>query len=132
MTNRDAPDTLAALLAAAADRRLGRRGFLRGAMASGATAATAAALWTGTAAAQTPKRGGTFRVGVHDGSTTDSWDPGTTASIFMIQISHAVRSYLTEITNTNELGPDLATEWDGPQCRCLGMALRAGRGCDLP
>jgi peptide/nickel transport system substrate-binding protein len=81
------------------------------AMATGVGAAAGSALWSGRAEAQTPKRGGTFRVGVHDGSTTDSWDPGTTASIFMIQISHAVRSYLTETTSTNDLGPDLATEW---------------------
>jgi peptide/nickel transport system substrate-binding protein len=82
-----------------------RRALLQGAAATGLAAALPRR-----AAAQ-PKRGGTFRVGVHDGSTTDSWNPGTTESIFMIQISHAARAYLTEITNENTLGPDLATDW---------------------
>ena len=58
-----------------------------------------------------PQRGGTFRVGVHDGNTTDSWDPATTASILMIHSSHVCRAYLTEITNEDKLGPDLATDW---------------------
>jgi peptide/nickel transport system substrate-binding protein len=58
-----------------------------------------------------PQRGGTFRVGVHDGNTTDSWDPATTASILMIHSSHVCRAYLTEITNEDTLGPDLATDW---------------------
>ena len=76
---------------------------------SGVTAAST--LWSTKVSAQTPKKGGTFRVGVHDGNTADSLDPGTTESVFMIQLNHASRSYLTEITNTNQLGPDIATDW---------------------
>jgi len=87
-----------------------RRGLLKGAAATGLVAAMPLALPRRARAA--PKRGGTFRVGVHDGNTTDSWDPGTTESILMIHASHVARSYLTEITNENTLGPDLATEWE--------------------
>ena len=86
-----------------------RRDVLKGAAATGLAAALPIAMPR--PARAEPKRGGTFRVGVHDGNTTDSWDPGTTESIFMIHISHAARAYLTEITNENTLGPDLATEW---------------------
>lgn len=87
-----------------------RRGIIKGAAATGLAAAIPS-LMPKRALAQ-PKPGGTFRVGVHDGNTGDNWDPGTTESILMIHASHVVRSYLTEITNENTLGPDLATEWE--------------------
>lgn len=87
-----------------------RRNVLIGGAAAGLVA-SAGASWPSRANAA-PKRGGTFRVGVHDGSSTDTWDPATTESILMIQANHAARAYLTEVTNTNELGPDLAIAWD--------------------
>ncbi|MCP4315864.1 MAG: ABC transporter substrate-binding protein [Hyphomicrobiales bacterium] len=112
MSNRETEALLAKILEAAQRKRLNRRRFMEGALATGATAAAASTLWSTKVAAQTPKRGGTFRVGVHDGNTADSLDPGTTESVYMIQLSHAARSYLTEITNTNELGPDVAESWE--------------------
>ena len=91
----------------ASDRfRPHRRTVLKGAAAAGIAAALPARLHAA------PRRGGTFRVGVHDGNTVDSWDPATTESIFMIHISHVARAYLTEITNEDALGPDIATEWE--------------------
>ncbi len=87
-----------------------RRSILAGGAAAGLGAAVPMT-WAKPARAA-PKRGGVFRVGVHDGSSTDGWDPATTETIMMIQANHVVRSYLTEITNTNELGPDLATAWE--------------------
>src|SRR6056297_3235004 len=87
-----------------------RRGVIKGAAATGLDTAFPASFASPAKAA--PKRGGTFRVGVHDGNTGDTWDPATTDSILMIHSSHVVRSYLTEITNENTLGPDLATSWE--------------------
>ena len=112
MTDREKDAILARIVADAQARRISRRGFMEGAMATGAAATAATALWTSKVHAQTPQRGGTFRVGVHDGNTTDSLDPGVVQAVFEIQISHCHRSYLTEITNTNELGPDLAVSWE--------------------
>lgn len=88
---------------------LNRRSVLKGAAASGLAAGLFGV--ASSPARAKPSRGGTFRVGVHDGSSTDSWDPATTASILMIHSSHVARAYLTEITNENTLGPDLATDW---------------------
>src|SRR6056297_1172452 len=88
---------------------LNRRSVLKGAAASGLAAGLFGV--ASSSARAKPSRGGTFRVGVHDGSSTDSWDPATTASILMIHSSHVARAYLTEITNENTLGPDLATDW---------------------
>ncbi len=103
---------LSGLIAEAIDKRVSRRTFMEGALATGLTASAATALWSSRVEAATPKRGGTFRVGMHDGNTTDQLDPGTTESVFMIQMNHAMRSYLTEITNKNDIGPDAASEWE--------------------
>ncbi|MDJ0684797.1 MAG: ABC transporter substrate-binding protein [Alphaproteobacteria bacterium] len=92
--------------------KLDRRRFMEGAMATGLTAAAASTLWSKKVAAETPKKGGTYRVGVHDGNTTDRLDPATTEGTMMIQMNHAIRSYLTEITNTDQLGPDAAASWE--------------------
>lgn len=91
---------------------LSRRKFMEGAMAAGMTAAAASTLWSDTARAEGPKRGGHFRIGMQDGNTTDSLDPGTTESTFMIDLNHGVRSYLTEITEDNVVGPDAAESWE--------------------
>ena len=91
--------------------RLSRREFIRFAVAAGMTVSSASALWSSTVAAATPKRGGTFRLGTHDGNTSDTHDPGTYLSFSVIQLAHTYRSYLTLITPTNDLGPDMATSW---------------------
>ena len=53
-----------------------RRGFLKSATALG-IASTGIGAMASSAYANTPKRGGTFRFGIHDGNTSDSHDPGT-------------------------------------------------------
>jgi peptide/nickel transport system substrate-binding protein len=74
------------------------------------TASAATGLWTGSARAE-PKRGGTFRVGMHDGNSSDTHDPGQYVSRQQIYLAHQYRSYLTMIESDGSLGPDLATEW---------------------
>ncbi|MEM7251766.1 MAG: ABC transporter substrate-binding protein [Pseudomonadota bacterium] len=91
---------------------LPRRDFMRLALAAGMTASAASGLWTSQVLAATPKRGGKFRCGVHDVNTSDTHDPGTYLSVGMIQLAHAHRSYLTEITPENGLGPDMALSWE--------------------
>jgi len=109
----DKLDTVLHRLAAKTEsRKIDRRRFMEGALALGLTVPAATALWSREVEAATPKKGGTFRVGMHDGNTTDLLDPGTTASVNMIQMNHAFRSYLTEITNTNDIGPDAADSWE--------------------
>lgn len=112
MTERNETGFMAGTINRALSGSIDRRQFMERAIAGGMTAAAASALWAKEVKAQTPKRGGTFRVGVHDGNTGDSLDPGTTEAVYMIQLNHVFRSYLTEITNTNELGGDLATSWE--------------------
>ena len=92
--------------------RLSRREFMSYAVAAGLTVSAATTLWSDKVAAMTPKKGGKLRLGMHDGNTSDTHDPGTYLSFSMIQLAHTYRSYLTMITPTNELGPDLAESWD--------------------
>lgn len=99
------------IVAAAKAGKLSRRQFMNHAVVAGVSAAAASALWTKDVAAATPQKGGTFRFGVHDGNTSDTFDPGTFYSVQHIQLAHTHRSYLTEITQENGLGPDLADSW---------------------
>ncbi len=98
------------LAEAARQGRISRRSFMNTAVAAGITTTTATGLWT-TAARAEPKRGGTFRVGIHDANTSDSHDPGTYLTVGSIVLAHTHRSYLTMINTDGSLGPDIATEW---------------------
>ncbi len=91
--------------------RLDRRGFMNGALATGLTVTAATALYS-KAAKAAPKKGGTFKLGMDDGNTTDSLDPATTESTYMITMSHTIRNFLTEITPENVVGPELAESWE--------------------
>ncbi|MEO1190169.1 MAG: ABC transporter substrate-binding protein [Pseudomonadota bacterium] len=91
---------------------LSRRAFMERALAAGMTVSAASLLWSDKVLADTPKRGGLFRVGMDDSNTTDQLDPATAESHHMIQMNHAIRNYLTEITEDNVVGPELAAGWE--------------------
>ena len=91
--------------------KLGRRDFMRFAVAAGMSIPMASGLWTSDVSAATPKRGGTFRIAQHDGNTSDQHDPGKYVSFADIALAHTFRSYLTQINPDQTLGGDVATEW---------------------
>ena len=111
MTEKSRDELIERMATEAKRGRLSRRDFMHYSMAAGLTASAASGLWTSKAAMAAPKRGGTFRLGTHDGNTSDTHDPGTYLSFSIIQLAHTYRSYLTQITATNELGPDIADSW---------------------
>ena len=87
-----------------------RREVLAGAAALGLAAAT---LLPGAARAQeTPQKGGRLRVGLADGSTTDTLDPQTYTGAFMLCLGFATHSTLTEISPEGELVGDAAEGWE--------------------
>ncbi len=90
--------------------KLSRRTFMHYSLAAGITTTAASGLWTSSALAS-PSRGGTFRLGAHDGNSSDNHDPGTYLSFSMIQLAHTFRSYMTMIMPDGSLGADIATEW---------------------
>ncbi len=110
MARKSAPALIDRLAEEARRGRISRREFMHYATAAGITVSAATGLWSTSAMAQ-PKRGGTFRVAVHDGNTNDSHDPGTYLSRQMIYLVHQYRSFLTQIESDGSLGGDLATEW---------------------
>jgi peptide/nickel transport system substrate-binding protein len=89
---------------------LSRREFIHYSIAAGMTISAASALWSSGVMAA-PKKGGTLRLGSHDGNTSDTHDPGTYVTFTTIQLAHTFRSFLTQITPENELGPDMADSW---------------------
>lgn len=95
-----------------AENRLSRRHFLEGAAALGLSAA-AASMYVGSVKAATPKNGGHAKFGFDSGSTSDSLDPVTFDSVFNQTLGYGtLRSSLTEITNENKLGPEIAESWE--------------------
>ncbi len=110
MTNKDNQILIDRLADAARDGKISRRSFMNYSMAAGMTASAATGLW-GTSAKAAPSRGGTFRLGSHDGNTGDTHDPGTYVTFSMIQVAHTFRAYLTLIEPDGSLGPDVAQEW---------------------
>lgn len=95
---------------AAREGRISRRSFMNYSVAAGMTASAATGLW-GTSAKAAPSNGGNFRLGAHDGNTSDTHDPGTYVTFSMIQVAHTFRAYLTLIEPDGTLGPDVASEW---------------------
>ncbi|WP_346899412.1 ABC transporter substrate-binding protein [uncultured Roseibium sp.] len=111
MTNSKDVGQLTRLADAARTGGITKREFIRYSMLAGITASTATGLWS-TQAKAAPKKGGTFRWGIHDGNTSDTHDPGTYVTRQMIFLAHQYRSYLTMINPDNSLGPDLAIGWE--------------------
>src|SRR3954447_7569666 len=89
-----------------------RRAFMEQAIAYGMGVPAAAAMWANQVRAATPNKGGLFRVGLDDGNTTDSMDPATFASRFMITMAHTHQNFLTESTPENDVAGELAESWD--------------------
>ena len=101
-----------AALKQAARGRLSRREIMQLALASGISLA-AADVMLATAQAAEPKRGGTFRLGVATGGTTDTLDPATypdqfTGTAFWGTLSNS----LTEIDAEGNVAGDLAESFE--------------------
>ena len=106
--------------------KITRRAFMEGAAAAG-IAATAATAMMNKAIAATPKRGGTLRMGIGHGSTTDSLDPGTFENGFVNYTFHNIHGRLTEIAADGTLAPEVAESWDAtPDAKTWTFKIRKG------
>lgn len=112
MTSKTHSPTIDKIATEARRGKMSRRQFMHYAVAAGVTATSASTLWTSDVSAATPQKGGLFRVGLHDGNTGDTLDPAKYQSTGEIQLAHTIRSFLTEITHENGLGPDMADSWE--------------------
>ena len=91
--------------------KIGRREFIARASALGGAAALTGLL-PGTGRAATPKKGGTLRIGLGHGSTTDTLDPATFTDTYTQFIGYAMRNQLIEVSPKGELVPELAESWE--------------------
>ena len=93
--------------------RLNRREFLSRVSILGLTGAVSPALWTAIVHADSPRRGGTFRIGLRGASTAESLDPATygTGVINHFMVG-AIGNCLTEIDHNGEVIPELAESWE--------------------
>ncbi|MBT9385369.1 ABC transporter substrate-binding protein [Pseudooceanicola sp. CBS1P-1] len=93
---------------------LNRRSFLGTALAAGTVAGTSGLWLPGSArAAETPTRGGTMKLGLDGGQTTDTLDPGTYAgsTMFAAAFTWGDRLVTTDPVSGEAL-PMLATSWE--------------------
>ncbi|WP_413718625.1 ABC transporter substrate-binding protein [Silicimonas sp. MF1-12-2] len=104
---------------------INRRRFIMSALATGVTLPTAMGL-AGRAEAQTPKKGGVFRMAVGHGSTTDSLDPATTENDFGTTVNYSRGNCLMEVDKTGNLVPELAESVDTSDAKTWVFNLRKG------
>ena len=107
--------------------RISRRDFGRLAVATGVSVAAAESILNFAAGAGTPKQGGSFRMGVEDGSTTDSLDPGTwnNGLTFLFGLSY-FGATLTDVDQNNEVQPNLAESFETTDGIKWAFKLRRG------
>lgn len=94
---------------------------------AGAAASTLVAGLPRVARAQTPKKGGHFKIGVADFASQDSLDPANTDTRFQLYINWQLRNCLTEIGPGGSVQPELAESWEGSKdAKTWTFKLRKG------
>ncbi len=94
--------------------RISRRELLGRAAAAGATAAVLGTIVDSVEAhaAGTPRQGGTLRLGLGGGSTTDSVNPTTWTDSVMVDVGAGYYNALVEASPDNQPLPELAASWE--------------------
>ena len=110
-----------------ASGRLSRRDFLGRGLALGASAAFANSLLASAVRAEGPVRGGTIRIGMQGGASTDNLDPAVAANQVTGIVSHLWGETLIWSAPDNSLVPVLATEWSSsPDAKVWSFKIRKG------
>jgi len=98
------------LISQARKGTMSRREFLGRTSALGIALTAGTALF-GDAMAATPKKGGTMRIGMGHGATTDTLNPATIENGIQWVAAYGVANTLVELAPDGKLVPSLATEW---------------------
>lgn len=93
--------------------RMTRREFMGKAAALGVAATTASAMFTTAVHAAGPVKGGTFRMGLQGGESTNTQDPASWASDVPISGGHVWGEALVEVDKDGNLQGMVADEWEG-------------------
>jgi peptide/nickel transport system substrate-binding protein len=97
---------------AALTGRMNRREFIGRAAALGISTSLATGILAKAGYADTPKKGGTLRLGMEGGSPSDSLDPRTYADSVMIAASLACMNCLVEFDTAGNPTGELFESWD--------------------
>jgi peptide/nickel transport system substrate-binding protein len=97
---------------AAFEGKVSRRDFMRRAAALGITTTLASGILSSAGYAETPKKGGTLKLGMEGGSPSDSLDPRTYADSVMIGASLAACNCLIEFDASGKPTGELFESWD--------------------
>lgn len=107
------------------DPRISRRGLIKGATALGAAGLILPASYR--QARAEPRRGGTMRIAVGHGSSTDNFNPAVWDHVFVQVMGSALHNYLTEIDSDGTLIPELAEAWEASDdARVWTFRIREG------
>ncbi len=96
----------------AARSQVSRRDFIQLAMLAGLTLPAASMLFTQSAHAEEPKKGGNFIIGMEGGSASDSLDPSTYADSVMIAASLAICNNLVEFDEKGAPTGEIFESWE--------------------
>jgi peptide/nickel transport system substrate-binding protein len=105
--------------------QIDRRTFVRSLLATSIALPTALSI-AGSVEAATPKRGGSLRVGMGHGSTTDTLDPSTSENGFTLSSNYAWSNHLTEVGPDGSLRPELAESYSSSDAKTWVFDLRKG------
>ncbi len=89
-----------------------RRDFLKTATAFGLTAATGPYMIGSAFAQEAPKKGGTLKIGMRGGSTTDTLNPTSYSNAVPLLVGYAVMNGLIEIDEKGVPQPELFESWE--------------------
>ncbi|MEP1586607.1 MAG: ABC transporter substrate-binding protein [Tateyamaria sp.] len=106
-------DQLKDLSARVAAGSMTRREFMSKAAALGVSAAVASTILAGDAKAATPVAGGSFKMGIQGGESTNSQDPATWASDVPLQGGFLWGEPLVELNSDGSLKGLVAESWEG-------------------
>lgn len=76
--------------------------------------------------AQTPNRGGRFRMGLSEANSTDVLTPGGIVGSMTHLINGSIRNCLIELSPSGELVPELAESWETDDARTWSFRIRSG------
>ncbi len=106
--------------------RLSRRDFMKAASAFG-LAAAAPGIFSSSAFAAGPEKGGHLKIALGHGSTTDSMDPATHTHAYVQVLAGAVHNWLTVVNADGSLSGEIAESWDvSPDAVTWNFKIRKG------
>jgi peptide/nickel transport system substrate-binding protein len=107
--------------------KIGRRGFMTGALALGVSL-SASTTFVKSVEAAIPKKGGRLRIAITGGATSDTLDPGQILDSYMQNVQFGqLRNGLTEVAADGSLAGELAESWDAtPDAAEWNFSIRKG------